>query len=180
LIGLAPLISVAFKSEGATNQELKNSVELLQANNLAILGSDDESCAQLEYVVADWIKANVLEPRVDGKKVLHVVSVELEPIRCDFQSDHDGTGILTAIVCNEGYSCDEKLGQENCKILCKASNQLVAEDGRLGPLDGIRPSVTIPMHDEKWSSYIAQNGTYINADFRVSVVYNEEVSVRRT
>jgi len=178
LIGLAPLISVAFKSEGATNQELKNSVQLLQANNLAILGSDDKSCAQLEYIVADWIKANVLETRVDGKKVLHVVSVELEPTRCDFQSDHNGTGILTAIACKDGYLCDENLGRENCEI-CKA-NLLTAEDGRPPPLDVIRPSVTIAMQDEKRSSFIDQNGTYTDADFKVSVLYNEEVSVRRT
>ena len=174
------MISVAFKSEGATNQELKNSVQLLQANNLAILGSDDESCAQLEYLVADWIKANALETRVDGKKVLHVVSVELEPVRCDFQSDHHGTGILTAIACKDGYSCDENLGRENCEILCKVPYLLTAEDGRPPPLDMIRPSVTIAMQDEKQSSFITQNGTYTDADFKVSVLYNEEVSVRRT
>jgi len=86
VIGLAPLIPVVLVGDGGTNQQLQNSVELLQSNNLALNNTNNATCAQLETTTLEWIKTNAFEiSPISGRRSLHVLSLTIEPVRCRFQ-----------------------------------------------------------------------------------------------
>jgi hypothetical protein len=90
-----------------TNQVLQESVDLLYANNVAIPGSDDASCAFLNETIFAWILATpIIEPnyRTDtGYSSL--LWAQVLPIRCEFQGTD---GVIT--VCPEGFT------SETCEV----------------------------------------------------------------
>lgn len=174
---------------GGTNQQLSNSVELLQSNNLALNNMNNETCDQLETTITEWVKTNAYEIAVDGSKKLHVLSLEVEPVRCEFQtvtgSSGADVGTLAALACRDNATqeyCKHLFGVQNCKELCFIW-QMSNEEDRFTLFEdyyGIRPSVTIPLEDGQLGSYSSMSGEVVPAYFYVRAVFNEELSVRRT
>lgn len=187
LIGLAPLVPVCLKAHGGTNQQPYNSVELLQANNLALNDTSNSTCDQLEATIFSWATSNAFEIDIRGNRRLHLLSLDIQPQRCAFMTPGVNVGSLAAMYCNvEFYSivsakC-EAMPWIDCKLLCEGWAK-TSEDERLSALEGIfgiRPSVTI-------SPMAGQNGTIVNdngeeepAYFSIDALYNEELSVKRT
>eukprot|EP00571_Detonula_confervacea_P007093 CAMPEP_0172325602 /NCGR_PEP_ID=MMETSP1058-20130122/54451_1 /TAXON_ID=83371 /ORGANISM="Detonula confervacea, Strain CCMP 353" /LENGTH=863 /DNA_ID=CAMNT_0013042193 /DNA_START=534 /DNA_END=3125 /DNA_ORIENTATION=+ len=191
IIGLSPLVSVVVREYGGTNQQLQNSVELLQANNLALNNTNNETCDQLKDTITGWVKSNVAETAIDGTKKLHILALEIEPMRCDFQNsetDWGSDGALAALLCGNNTSiqrqrCKSLLGvEESCDDLCRGWMQ-PSEELKLSILEnvyGVRPSVTVSVENGENGTYSLPNGTQVSTFFSVSVIYNESLSVRRT
>ena len=188
LIGLAPLIGVSFYTNGGINTQLVSSVELLQSNNLVLNSTDSTTCDQLRSTVLEWVKTNAFETSIDGGyQALHILSLSLEPKRCPFQYiDGEDVGTLATIACRDEATidrCSELLEVESCATLCEGWSKRTAVE-RLRFLEtywGVRPSVTIPMNtSDPWSYENVTSGEAVQADFSIDVLYNEELSVKRT
>ncbi|KAL7540169.1 hypothetical protein ACHAXR_009941 [Thalassiosira sp. AJA248-18] len=187
-IGLLPLVSVMFRQYGGTNQHLQTSVELLQSNNIALNATNNETCAQLRETTIQWVKNNAFETLQDGTNILHVLSLEVEPVRCDFQKINgtDDAGTIAALSCEDDIAMERcssmlPLPLVNCEELCMGWGK-ANEDERLNFMErfyGIRPSVTVPVTANSTGTY-EENGEIVSASFSVRVLYNEELSVRRT
>lgn len=170
----------------------QTSVELLQTNNLVLNNATEEgTCNQLQSTVIDWVKSNAFETRIDGTKSLHLLSLVVQPMRCPFQyvAQAENTGLLVAMACQKVNSIDSCpklfpfLGKNECRNLCLGWSQ-ATPDERLDLLEnffGIRPSTTLTVNTSTSSEYHSYStGQTIPADFSVSVLWNEELSVRRT
>lgn len=189
VIGLTPLIAVIMKTNGGTNQHLQTSVELLQSNNLALNDTSEETCGQLEDSIVQWVRTNSFEEELGGDKQLHILSLQVLPVRCDFQVMPDGTtdaGTLAAIACrNETtrQNCKSRVGIDECAQLCWGWS-LTSEKDRAIFLEkyyGIRPSVTATIEDGQSGTYYSvQTGEQVSAHFGVRVLFNEGFSVKRT
>ena len=187
LIGLAPLVPVCLKAHGGTNQQPYNSVELLQANNLALNDMSNATCDQLEATIISWTTSNAFEIHLGGNRRLHLLSLDIKPQRCAFMTAGASVGALAAMYCPvEFYSIAsakcKAMPWIDCQKLCEGWSQR-SEEERLSNFEdiyGVRPSVTI-------SPMAGQNGTIVNengeeepAYFSVDALYNEELSVKRT
>jgi len=187
LIGLSPLVPVCFESEGGTNQQIWNSVELLQTNNLALNDYDD--CGQLETTVTQWIKTNAFETDIGGNKKQHLLSLVVQPIRCEFQTGANNggeVGTLAALYCRDDEpmaKCSAFFGINNCSDLCLTWAGKTMED-RLDLSEfyfGVRPSTTLPaISDNVTTTFIDEDGVEDSENFYVTVLFNEALSVRRT
>lgn len=183
MIGLAPLVPVIFKQHGGTNQHLVTSVELLQSNNLALNSASNGTCLQLEETIVEWVRTNAFETSIHGTKFLHMLSLEVEPARCGFQSG-DRDGPLAAYVCTN-YDlverCRSLFGLDNCHNLC-VGWQTPGKEDRMTYMEhmfGVRPSVTVTVENSEAGTYM-DGGEVVSAYFSVRVLYNEQLSVRRT
>ena len=190
LIGLSPLIPVVVKVDGGTNQHLQTSTELLQSNNLALNTVNNQTCDQFQHTIIDWIRSNTFEIGYDGSKNLHLLSLVVEPIRCDFQTMPDGStsadvGTLAAIACRNATTierCKSMLNVQDCRQFCLGW-AMTSEEDRLYYLEhfyGVRPSVTVSVEKEQPGTYTTESGEVVSDDFSVRVLYNEGLSVRRT
>lgn len=187
MIGLAPLIPVILRQYGGTNQQLQSSVDLLQSNNLALNATDNETCAALESSIVEFVKGSAFETTIVGQKTLHILSLGVEPVRCDFQmlNDTDDSSTLAAIACQNSAAmkrCEELLPIDSCADLCMGWSR-TNETERLRFLEqhyGVRPSVTVPLGTSDMGMYTLPSGELESAAFSVRVLYNEELSVRRT
>jgi len=191
-IGLFPLVGVMIAANGRTNQQIWNSVELLQANNLALNKADNETCAQLERTVDDWIKTNAFEETLIGStKYVHLLTLDIQPIRCDFQKvdGAEEAGTLAAVRCRSEYmmdNCDDlSLGTEDCTALCLGWAQSDGPASYVQEHTNIRPSVIVPVSKPQQGNgvegeYSLSDGEIVPAKFSVYAEYNESLSVKRT
>ncbi len=188
LIGLAPLVPVVVKVYGGTNQHLQTSTELLQSNNLALSTVNNQTCDQFQYTIIDWVKSNAFEIGLDGSKNLHLLSLVIEPVRCEFQTMSDGStdaGTLATIACRNATTierCKTMLGVQDCAQFCLGWT-LTSEEDRLYYLEnfyGIRPSTTVSVNKEQPGTYTTESGEVVSDNFSVRVLYNESLSVKRT
>ena len=187
VIGLFPLIPVAFQAYGGTNQQPWNSVDLLQSNNLALNSTDNATCDYFRNTILLWSRTNVFEADVDGSKTLHILSLSVEPVRCPFQivDGAEDTATLAAVLCREketNEKCAELIPIESCERLCLGWAQASEED-RLGFAEtylGVRPEVTISIAESYPWTYSEPDGKIVAAIFSTRVLYNEELSVKRT
>lgn len=164
LIGLYPLISVAVMPYGGTNQQPWNSVDVLQANNIVLNNTDNETCAQLNTTLVGWLKSNAIEHTVDGTDMLHILSLEVEPKRCGFQRRPGSNSILWPLLCrNHTMGADVMIDW-----LCHGL-----------PEEGMRHKVLEEHHDIRPSLTIRYQNKEEGTDSSVSVLYNETLSVRR-
>lgn len=181
MIGLQSLVSVIVESNGGTNQQLWTSVDLLQSNNIATNTTDDESCAYLNTTVHDWIASNILEERHDGKEIyLHLLSLNIQPVRCHWQLDNMG-GMIWKELCSSRhvYDCTYLLSSDGCKEFCSVWPTYDHEersDYAMRHFD-IRPSMTVTTRTSEYGSYTSKNGTVIATDFFVEAIFNERASV---
>ena len=152
LIGLQPLVSVVFEPDGDTNQDNHNSAVLLNAYNLALNSTDNETCALLEETIEDWKKTYAFESTTYGDKTAkHLWCVDVLPKRCEFQSIYNCTVRLTEAGSFCTDSCNNNTGlcsRDRCRYF--------------------RPST---LYFES-----VHHGT----SFGVQVVYNELMSVKIT
>jgi hypothetical protein len=117
LIGLLPLLGVMLEPDGATNQDNYNSAVLLNANNVALNSTDNETCALLKETIEDWGKTYAFESTIGDKTAVHLFCVDVYPKRCEFQSNYNCTMYLTeaASFCTD--RCNNNTGQcteEHC------------------------------------------------------------------
>ena len=182
------MVSVCFDEYGGTNQQIVNSVDLLLSNNLILNSNDSETCTQLENTVVQWITTNALESDLAGNIYYHLLSLQVKPVRCPFQYGADGntkTGTLAAIWCRDETAmqgCNTALlGLVNCEELCLRWAETTLEE-RIYAMEyhfDVRPSTTITKEDDK-DSILVLDGEEVPANFSVSVIFDEELSTRRT
>ena len=187
VIGVLQLMPVAFKENGGTNHQLVSSVELLQANNIAINVTDDSSCNYLQDTVTDWIAANAFEKDRNGNNILHLLSLVIQPVRCEFQTGADGLendGIMSSTICRNDTitRCVNMFSKEMCIDLCQGWG-LETDERRLDfyvESLGIRPSSTFSSMAGSNGTYSDKNGEIIEAYFSVSALFDESLAVKRS
>lgn len=153
LIGLIPLFSVVLEPDGDTNQDNHNSAVLLNAYNLALNSTDNETCALLKETIEDWKKTYAFESSIYGDKTSkHLWCVDVLPKRCEFQSI---------------YNCTKRLTEAEsfCTGRCNNNTGLCSRD----QCRYFRPSTL-------YFESVVHHGT----NFAVQVVYNEFTSVNLT
>jgi hypothetical protein len=178
------LIPVIFKRDGGSNQQLKTSVELLQANNLATTTTDSEACAYFENTVIDFVATNAFETFQLGSKVLHLLSLEIQPVRCPFQDGPSGLeDTLGAAVCkNSNTPCQNILSQQDCDDYCTSwlgKNEKERVDF-YEQFYGVRPSMIMPEFSGANSTYTNESGEVVEAEFYVKALFYERLAVKRS
>jgi len=184
-IGLSSLIRVACMEYGGTNHQLVSSVKWLQANNLAADNTRNETCDFFRDTVLQWVASNIYD---GGSDVMHLLHLEIEPVRCDFQKGPDGSqsnGVMGAALCGSSEAlsrCDTLFSKRDCDHLCKV---WLASDEQerqyyYETLFGIRPSVTFSTTDGSYGTYSSLEGEIVNDYFSVSAEYNETKAVSQS
>lgn len=148
---------------------------MLQANNIMINTTTDESCEFFRQTVLEWVAAvGVVETR-KGVRSLHLLHLTLEPLRCAL----DPLQICYKI-------CEPKL-VFNCDEVCKVwegTFEGTSFDNHIKWYEDtfdIRPNdvaviSSIPM---QWS-YSLPNGTVVQDEFFVKAHFNESGAVKQT
>ena len=175
LIGLQPLIFVAFTPTGGIDSSLTNSVEMLQANNIAINTTTDESCDFLRQSVEDWISAVGFTHNY-REVSLHLLQFTMEPVRCDSLDSEE--------ICLK--LCEPHKDIINCEAACGSLSGKERESNNVGihwytQNFNIRPNDIFKVETtHKTMNYSLPNGTVVEADFFVTAEFNETQSVKRT
>lgn len=172
LIGLQPLIWVIFGHYGGADLAWHNSVEMLQANNIMINTTTDESCEFLRQTVLEWVAAvSVVETRKGVS--LHLLHLTFEPIRC---------GLDPLQVC---YKICEPKQLFNCDEVCKGwEGTFASQDNRIKWYEDkfdIRPNdvAIVSSVPVQWN-YSLPNGTVVQDEFFVEAQFNESGAVTQT
>lgn len=173
-------MSVVVEYNGGTNQQLWTSVNLLQSNNVALNATDDESCNYFDQTVHNWITSNLLEEPNQGGYYLHLLSLDIQPARCQFQIDRMG-GMIWEELCapRHVYECTNILSPRGCQEFCTVWPTYDMEgrsDYAMRHFD-IRPSMTVMTRSAGAGSYTLENGTVVETDFYVEAIFNERLSV---
>jgi hypothetical protein len=164
---------VLFTENGGADRVLYNSVEILQANNMRINTTTDDSCEFLRQTVEDWV-ATVGMIRTRQGVSLHLLHFTLEPIRCDALNS---TQICMSL-------CEPQVGKMlNSNAACHGWT-IKSEEERIKWYEDwfdVRPndiymeqSEVVPMN------YSLPNGTVVEAEFFVMAQFNETVPVKQT
>jgi len=171
LIGLMPLIVVACTTLGGINTVWKNSVEMLQANNIAVNDTTADSCEFLRQTVEDWIASVGFVQSQNGLKP-HLLHFTLEPVRCDTLNK---TNICLLL-------CEPHSKVLECDALCNTWTESAEERFKWYEYEfDVRPNDIVAEHSEVKSMwYSLPNGTVVEADFFVNAQFNESVSVKET
>jgi len=178
LVGLLNMFPVVFMPYGGTNQQLHNSAVLLQANNLALNDTSDETCDDLQDTVLSWAKTNLFH-----NKQLYVLQLQIQPLRCKFQLMPNGTsaGLLGATVCRNSTTITNcnNIFETDCQHFCNRWEQQSDEE-RIAYLVneyGARQSVLYNVTVDGDSAYSLPNGEVKSAYFSVHILFNEATSV---
>jgi hypothetical protein len=178
-VGLQSLFSVFLTQNGGINQQPWTSVEILQRNNIAINATDSESCTFFAMTVSDWIASNLYEEQ-NGNVNIHLLSFDIQPVRCKFQEEPLGS--LGGAICNSTKLCLDR-NRTGCKELCVLWPEYTEEERRdtLMRQFDVRQSMTVPVPSPRYyGSYSLQNETVVEADFYVDAVFNETLSVEQS
>ena len=173
MIGLSPLINVAFTPLGGVDTVCSESVDLLQANNIGATNATNSSeCDFLRETVQDWVAS--LGFASHRKHVhLHLLYLTLEPVRCDVLNK---TEICSLV-------CESPTDLLDCNAACDRKLES-SEDERFKWYKekfDIRPNdIYSVKSEEKKMNYISENGTVVEATFYVQAQFNETASVQKT
>ena len=168
------------KEHGGTNQQLWTSVALLQRNNLSTNTTDSESCGFFAETVEDWIAANLFEEPDNEERIIHLIELEIKPVRCDFQDDP--LGITGSAICGKRQLCTEFLSTKDCKEFC-ALLPFFNADERWDYLEhnfAVRPSMTVKSQSSGPGTYSLENGTVVETYFSVEAIFNERFSIENS
>lgn len=164
---------VAFTRNGGTDQALKNSVIMLQANNIRINATTDDSCEFLHQTVQDWI-STVFFTHHRRRLSLHLLHLTLEPVRCDILNH---SSQICAPLCEPYEDIIE------CSSACDGWIT-DSEEERIGWYEkrfDVRPNNIVTMTSSVVpSNYSLPNGTLVEAEFYVAAQYNEMSRVQET
>ncbi len=172
LIGLSPLIYVAFTPDGAIDTVWQESVDMLQANNIRAANATDTSeCEFLRETVEDWVASVGLIQYKRGVQV-HLLHFKVEPVRCNILNKTQ----ICSLICEPH---EEFLNCDACVGLFED-----AEDKRLDWYEhefDFRPNNIYSVNStEEQMNYIAENGTVVEAKFTVQAQFNEAARVQNT
>ncbi len=173
------MIPVVFMSNGGTNQQLKNSAVLLQANNLALNDASNETCAELQSSVISWARTNLFH---NGQ--LYVLQLKIRPSRCEFQTLPDGTelGMLNATLCQYPQTMEacSEVFEFDCIDFCRGWLQGSEEERTSYLMNeyGVRPSVQFSVTEGELGTLSLPNGEVMPAYFSVQLLYSEAYSVK--
>ena len=165
-----------------------SSVEYLQASNLAINGTDDESCAFFEETVVHWVASYLFETNNGGSDTKSLLFLEIQPVRCDWQRGPEGgetDGTLLSSFCgnsNMMAKCVNLHSEELCQKLCE-SWSISDQEERINYYEytfGIRPSVTFSTSSGSIGTYSTEEGEIVEDYFSVGALFNEQDSVSRS
>jgi len=156
-----------FEPYGGTNPDLENSAVLLNAYNLALNATDNETCALLEETIQDWIKTYSFESNFFSEKFLSLWCLDVQPKRCGF--------LFPLPDCPVRNNATEEEGIRLCNALCNIDSWLCSEKCEV-----FRTNTLYFVSAEQPAIYSLPTGESVSADFAVHVVYNKILSVRLT
>lgn len=180
MISLQSIVSVVVEYNGGTNQQLWTSVDLLQSNNIALNATDNDTCDYFDQTVHNWISSNLLEEDHLGEPSLHLISLDIQPVRCHFQSNHLG-GMIWDELCapNHVYDCTAILSPDGCQEFCTVwptYDMQARSEYAIRQFD-IRQSMVVRTRSAGYGSYSLENGTVVQTDFSVEAIFNQRISV---
>lgn len=167
LIGLQPLFSVLFEPYGGTNPDEENSAVLLNAYNLALNATDNETCALLEETIEDWAKTYSFESNFFSEKSLSLWCLDVQPKRCEFLYPWPDCPVRHNATVEDSFLW--------CNALCNINSWLCTERCEV-----FRTNTLYFVTAEQPAIYSLPSGESVSADFAVHVVYNNLLSVRLT
>jgi len=167
LIGLSPLIYVAFTPLGGIDTVWQESVDLLQANNIRATNATDSSeCEFLRETVEDWVASVGFAAGRRGVH-LHLLHFKIAPVRCDILNKTQ----ICSLICDPHK---EMLNCDACDHVLEHSEGWYEDKFH-------RPNNIYSVNStEKQMNYISENGIVVEANFTVQAQFNEAASVQKT
>ena len=151
----------------------------MQSNNIATTTTDNDSCDFFEQTVRDWILENLIEEKIkENQYYLHLISLDIQPVRCQFQIEMGEIVWQELCAPQHAYECTNILSSDGCKEFCAVwpSYSLDERSDYTMMHFGVRPSMTVLSTSSGHGSYSFENGTMVKSEFFVKALFNERLS----